>query len=51
MTNLLCRDEEELKKVKSAAIATAEQEVRVLRDQLYPTKVKNTRASRNTNAR
>ena len=44
MTNLLCRNEEELKKIESTAIASAEQWVGVLRDQIYPVKVNNTRA-------
>ena len=41
---ILCRNEEELKNVKSAAIAIATQGARVLRDQLYPVKINNARA-------
>ena len=41
---ILCRNEEELKNVRSAAAATAVQGVRVLRDQLYPVKINNARA-------
>ena len=41
---ILCRNEEELKKVKSAATITAAEGARVLRDQLYPVKVNNARA-------
>ena len=41
---VLCRNEEELKNVKSAAIAIATQGARVLRDQLYPVKINNARA-------
>ena len=41
---ILCRSEEELKNVKSAATITAAEGARVLRDQLYPVKVNNARA-------
>ena len=41
---ILCRNEEELKNVKSAAATTAVQGVRVLRDQLCPVKINNARA-------
>ena len=41
---ILCRNEEELKNVKSAATATATEGARVLRDQLYPIKINNARA-------
>ena len=42
---VLCRNEEELEAVKQAAIATAVEGARVLRDQLYPVKVNNARAN------
>ena len=41
---ILCRNEEELKKVKSATMITAAEGAHVLRDQLYPVKVNNARA-------
>ena len=41
---ILCRNKEELKSIKSAATITATEGARVLRDQLYPVKIKNTRA-------
>ena len=41
---ILCRNEEELKNVKSAAVTTAVQGACVLRDQLYPVKINNARA-------
>ena len=41
---ILCRNEEELDKVKEAATVTATEGARVLRDQLYPIKVNNVRA-------
>ena len=41
---ILCRSEEELKNIKSAATITAAEGARVLQDQLYPVKVNNARA-------
>jgi hypothetical protein len=38
---IVCRDEDELQRVKDAAQKTAAEGVRVLRDQLYPVKVDN----------
>ena len=40
----MCRNKEELKKVKSTTTITTVEKAHVLRDQLYPVKVNNARA-------
>ena len=41
---ILCRNEEELKNIKSTTTITATEGARVLKDQLYPIKINNARA-------